>query len=53
MTTVKHDRDYKLIKYSKGYSVDFCDRPYAWYDNYEEAENRYDTDRINWYGDVQ
>ena len=53
MTTVKHDRAYKLTRYAKGYSVDFHDMPYAWYDSLEEAEERYNTDRLNWYGDVK
>lgn len=53
MTTVKHDRSYKLTKYTKGYSVDFDNMPYAWFDDYQEALDRFDTDRINWYGDIQ
>lgn len=53
MITVKHDRNYKVTKYNKGFSVDFCDQPYAWYDSLQEALDRYDTDRINWYGDIQ
>lgn len=53
MITVKHDRNFKVTKYSKGYSVDFSNRPYAWFDTLQEAIDRYDTDRMNWYSDVQ
>lgn len=53
MRTVEQDRKYKIIQYTKGYSVDFDDMPYAYYDTYAEAKYRFDTDRMAWYGYVQ
>ena len=53
MTTVKHYRNYKVTQYKKGFSVDFCDQPYAYYDDLDSAVKRFEEDSANWYSFIQ
>lgn len=53
MTVIATDRKFKLVKYAKGYSVDFDDMPVAYYEDYQEALDKFERSIDNWYGDIQ